>query len=314
MQDAKDYADSLVGGLSGAMVFKGTIGTGGTVTQLPANHSVGDTYRVITAGTYAGQSCEIGDMIICINAGTTASDSDWTVAQNNIDGAVTANDNLEQNGLVVGAGNNKTVKKLSAGSTGQWLQQTANGPAWTTLQNVSLGIGYGVCSTSASTAASTARTVSMTGFSLVTGAIVVVSFTNGIGVANAKLSVNSTTAKQIYYRGSALDSDTVHAGDVVSMIYNGTYWHILSIEKPIDNALSSTSNNAVRNKVITTALDGKQNKLTPGTGISIATGTTDTISVNFGTVSSGNTLPVSGGDVYSAIQDCKLEWEVIPSA
>ena len=71
MQDAKDYADGLVGGLSGAMVFKGTIGTGGTVTQLPANHAIGDTYRVITAGTYAGQHCEIGDMIICITAGTT---------------------------------------------------------------------------------------------------------------------------------------------------------------------------------------------------------------------------------------------------
>ena len=72
-----------------AMIFKGTIGSSGaTVTSLPATHYQGWTYRVITAGTYAGQACEIGDMIICITDGTTATDSHWTVVQSNIDGVV----------------------------------------------------------------------------------------------------------------------------------------------------------------------------------------------------------------------------------
>lgn len=71
-----------------AMIYKGTIGTGGTVTSLPAAHTTGWTYKVITAGTYAGQKCEIGDMIICLTTGTTANDSHWTVIQTNIDGAV----------------------------------------------------------------------------------------------------------------------------------------------------------------------------------------------------------------------------------
>lgn len=71
-----------------AMVFKGTLGTNGTVTALPAEHNVGWTYRVITAGTYAGKNCEIGDLIICITDGTSANDAHWTVAQTNIDGAV----------------------------------------------------------------------------------------------------------------------------------------------------------------------------------------------------------------------------------
>lgn len=74
-----------------AMLFKGTIGTGGTVTSLPATHEVGWTYRVITAGTYAGVKCEIGDLIICIADGSTAANSHWTVAQTNIDGAVIRN-------------------------------------------------------------------------------------------------------------------------------------------------------------------------------------------------------------------------------
>lgn len=74
---------------SDAMVFKGTLGTGGTVTTLPASHAVGDTYKVIKAGTYAGVACEVGDMLICITAGTAANNAHWTVVQANIDGAVT---------------------------------------------------------------------------------------------------------------------------------------------------------------------------------------------------------------------------------
>lgn len=72
-----------------AMRYKGTLGTGGTITALPASHKVGDSYKVITAGTYAGQKCEVGDMVICVTAGSTANDAHWTVVQSNVDGAVT---------------------------------------------------------------------------------------------------------------------------------------------------------------------------------------------------------------------------------
>lgn len=71
-----------------AMIYKGTIGTNGTVTSLPTTHKTGYTYKVITAGNYAGVKCEIGDMIICLIDGTTANNAHWTVVQNNIDGAV----------------------------------------------------------------------------------------------------------------------------------------------------------------------------------------------------------------------------------
>lgn len=77
-----------------AMIYKGTLGTDGTVTKVPANgYKVGWTYKVITAGTYAGIKCEVGDMLIAINngpvSGTTIVNADWTVVQANIDGAVT---------------------------------------------------------------------------------------------------------------------------------------------------------------------------------------------------------------------------------
>lgn len=88
---SKKYVDDEVASKIAAndsMRYKGTIGTGGTVTAVPATDvRVGDTYRVITAGTYAGAKCEIGDMLIALKNGATK-DADWTVVQSNIDGAV----------------------------------------------------------------------------------------------------------------------------------------------------------------------------------------------------------------------------------
>lgn len=87
-----EYVDAAINEVleaSSAMTFEGTIGTEGTITALPAKHDVGDTYVVKTAGSYAGQSCEVGDLIICTTSGTTANNTHWTVVQTNLNGAVT---------------------------------------------------------------------------------------------------------------------------------------------------------------------------------------------------------------------------------
>lgn len=76
-----------------AMTFKGTVGTGGTVTSLPSTYKKGDTYKVKTAGTYAGQVCEIGDILIAMVDRTTAAssfqNSEWTGVQSNFERAYT---------------------------------------------------------------------------------------------------------------------------------------------------------------------------------------------------------------------------------
>ena len=86
---------NALGELSNALLFKGVVSSN---SDLPATHEVGWTYRVSVAGTYAGQKCEVGDMIICITAGTTATNSHWTVAQNNIDGAITGSSTSSTSG------------------------------------------------------------------------------------------------------------------------------------------------------------------------------------------------------------------------
>ena len=60
------FVQNAISDASGAMVFKGTIGTNGTAgTALPTTGvKVGDTYKIITAGTYAGQAAKAGDLFI----------------------------------------------------------------------------------------------------------------------------------------------------------------------------------------------------------------------------------------------------------
>ena len=48
------------------MVFKGSLGTGGTISTLPtaSSSNEGYVYIVITDGTYAGQSAKAGDLFV----------------------------------------------------------------------------------------------------------------------------------------------------------------------------------------------------------------------------------------------------------
>ena len=79
----------------------------------------------------------------------------------------------------------------------------------------------------------------------------------------------------------------------------------------IDSTLSGSSTNPIQNKVVYTALAGKQDKLIAGTGISIS-GNTISCTVSGGsgggsvtvdsTISSTSTNPVQNKVIYSALQ------------
>ena len=60
------YVDTAIGNLPEPMVFKGSLGTGGTITVLPTAEASneGHTYKVIKDGTYAGQAAKVGDTFI----------------------------------------------------------------------------------------------------------------------------------------------------------------------------------------------------------------------------------------------------------
>ena len=95
----KQYVDRLVAGINDF-----TVGVVDSSTPLPAtDYEVGQTFRVAEAGTYAGQECETGDLIIVIKdyAAEGASNADFLVVQANVDGAVTGPDASTDANIVV---------------------------------------------------------------------------------------------------------------------------------------------------------------------------------------------------------------------
>ena len=98
VQAAIDEIDTTIDNLPEPMVFKGSLGTGGTITTLPAasDSNKGFTYKVITAGTYASQSAKVGDTFISdgsawvlIPSGDEPSGTVTNVAVTSTDGSAT---------------------------------------------------------------------------------------------------------------------------------------------------------------------------------------------------------------------------------
>lgn len=109
-----DEIDSKMKNLN-AMVYKGTVGTGGTVTTLPTSKvSAGDTYMTKVAGTYGTHACGVGDLLIA--TGTEGEDGylttiTWTYVPS-------ANDTDTQYELAVAAGSDQATIQLKASTDG----------------------------------------------------------------------------------------------------------------------------------------------------------------------------------------------------
>ena len=118
----------VAGGIaaSDAMVFRGTIGAADknpTVTKLPENPGVGDTYKVVSDNTYGTLAARVGDIIIYAEGG-------WVLVPSGDDGNVYHAADLELDQVVLGAGT-ASVKTLPAGANNQILRMKDGKAAWT---------------------------------------------------------------------------------------------------------------------------------------------------------------------------------------
>lgn len=70
----KSEVDTIIDNLPEPMIFKGTLGVNGTITDLPVASSAneGFTYKVITDGTYQGIVAKVGDVF-------TSNGSEWVL-------------------------------------------------------------------------------------------------------------------------------------------------------------------------------------------------------------------------------------------
>ena len=162
-----------------------------------------------------------------------------------------------------------TVSGNAGSATKLATARTIDGVSFNGTANIT---HYGTCSTAASTAA---KVVSCTGFTLATGAKITVKFTVTNTASNPTLNVNSTGAKAIQYRGSAISSGYLAANRVYTFIYDGTNYQLIGDINTDTNttygtgtattagltrlytSTGSATNGTMTQKAITDALAGK---------------------------------------------------------
>ena len=222
-----------------AMVFKGTLGTAGSVASLPTNsYSAGWTYRVATAGTYAGEYCEVGDMLIAINNGPTSGTSvvsaDWAKIEHNIDGALYKTSSVNYTGgkVLVSSGTGGAVKEgsistetviktvtFSAGSvpTLGTVISADDITAWSAGSTPTLGTAFSVPNVTGNTSVAASK-VTKTDNTVVKTINQAVSTSSVIGtVSNGVLTLSSAiTAVGAVTAGSTATASAVTITDVTA--------------------------------------------------------------------------------------------------
>ena len=134
-----------------AMRFKGTIGLKSlnnyTINEKDAEFpsktaAIGDTYRVVSSGRYAGIQCEVGDLLICIKADPTGETTEWTVAQTNINGQIYHTINGIQKGFYSNDTESFSIfAPISSGASGQVLISAGpqSPPNWVNQSDIIAG-------------------------------------------------------------------------------------------------------------------------------------------------------------------------------
>ena len=115
----------------------------------------------------------------------------------------------------------------SAGAKGPTGPVGPTGPQGAIASHAAWGDAYGACDTAGATAA---KTVSLSGFTLRTGGVVAIRFTNTNTAANMTLNINGTGAKQVLYNRKAVPAYMIEGGEIIFMMFDGTYWNMLGGE------------------------------------------------------------------------------------
>ena len=175
------------------------------------------------------------------------------------------------------SGNASTASKAAQLTTAR----TIDGVSFNGTANIT---HFGSCSTAAATAA---KTVSCTGFTLTTGARIIVRFTVTNTASSPTLNVNSTGAKAIVYRNSAISAGYLAANRVYEFVYDGTNYELVgdintdtNTDTKVTQTVSTTNNTypilacATANATVTattTAIFCKNIKINPSAGSITAT-------------------------------------------
>jgi hypothetical protein len=172
-------------------------------TTTAQNISTTDATYPILLGYTANATANIGSKATLFGSGVKVNPSTSTVVATTFQGAL--------------SGNASTASKAAQLTTAR----TIDGVSFNGTGNIT---HYGTCSTAAATAA---KTVSVSGFALVTGASVRVKFANTNTASNPTLNVSNTGAKAIYSNGAAISPGTLSGNTVIEFVYDGTNYNMM---------------------------------------------------------------------------------------
>lgn len=208
-----------------------------TINRQPVNAKSSFGLPFASAGTSAAEFVATISNLKEITAGTTIILYNNTGAQNSANATLKLNGGTavpiyyQGNKITAGKWPNHSVAlfvyNTTELNTGCWSMVYSYG-ANTTYTPNSLGFGYGTCDTAAGTAA---KVASVTGYSLVNGGIVAIKFSNDVTSASSTLNINSKGAKAIYFKNAALGTNVIKAGDLVTLMYDGSYYRVLAIDR-----------------------------------------------------------------------------------
>lgn len=208
-----------------AMVFKGTLGTGGTTATLPTTHEAGWTYKVVTSGTYAGMVCQEGDLVICINDRNTANNDDWTSVQVNDDGLVTGPASVTSGHIAVFDGTSGRIIKSGGTTIANATVNKAN--EWVNARKVYVALN------------TADKTVTINGSSSSAAAAIALGVDGQLNVANGGTGASSFTSGELL-----IGNGTSAVG--TRAIYNRTTINALSATATWSNSTAIPTLNTLR--------------------------------------------------------------------
>ena len=231
------YVDTAIGNLPEPMVFKGSLGTDGTITVLPtaAASNEGHTYKVIKDGTYAGQAAKVGDTFI-------STGSRWEL--------IPSGD--EPSGTVTSV----TLNATSPIAIDNSAAITTSGTR--TISHANSGVSAG-----------TYKSVTVNSTGHVTGGTNPTTL-SGYGITDAKIANgvitlgNNTITPLTEHQDITGKQDKITASNKLSYdLISGT-----PTIPTITDTYSATSSNGMSGKAVASAISGKQDTLTAQTAYS----------------------------------------------
>ena len=182
----------------------------------PKTQNVKDEFiTVLDGSTYKWE--QIGSTTVDLSGYSTTAEMNAAIAQ-----ALTSYYTKTQVDEMVQTINTALGNRYTKGETDGLLA----GKQAVITDGAQVGLGYGTSSDNANVQA---RTATLQNFIMLKNMPVSIRFTTAISADNATLNINSQGAKPLFIQGAALQAGVVKAGDVVTLIYDGTNWNIIDI-------------------------------------------------------------------------------------